>query len=218
MIMTKIAFFNNKGGVGKSTSAVNVAHALARLGKRVVVVDCDTQLNTFTFFSDVAKEDFTHDQISTRYKNIDVAFMFAGVEQYTPDGYDYMVLDLPPALNERTTAIADSCDYVFVPIKLGSFAMQGLANVTEAIAPANAKFGGCFINEFDGKNSADRELEEMLRSALGDKVLKSRIPQSRIIKNSVNYRRTAFEHMPWLSPSKAYSELAQEIMAICGGS
>lgn len=40
-----IAVVNNKGGVGKTTAACNLAHALGLLGKRVLVVDLDTQCN-----------------------------------------------------------------------------------------------------------------------------------------------------------------------------
>jgi chromosome partitioning protein len=40
-----LTFFNNKGGVGKTTLVMHVAWMMARLGKRVVIVDCDPQAN-----------------------------------------------------------------------------------------------------------------------------------------------------------------------------
>ncbi|MBF0246352.1 MAG: ParA family protein [Planctomycetes bacterium] len=46
--MKTIAFVNNKGGVGKTTCAINVAVGLARAGKKVLVVDCDPQANLTT--------------------------------------------------------------------------------------------------------------------------------------------------------------------------
>ncbi|AUX41250.1 chromosome partitioning protein [Sorangium cellulosum] len=43
--MRSLAFFSNKGGVGKTTLTLNIAHMLARKGKRVVTLDCDPQSN-----------------------------------------------------------------------------------------------------------------------------------------------------------------------------
>jgi chromosome partitioning protein len=50
--MRKIAVAMAKGGVGKTTTAVNLAHGLASLGKRVLLVDCDTQGQVAKFLGD----------------------------------------------------------------------------------------------------------------------------------------------------------------------
>ncbi|MBN2573872.1 MAG: AAA family ATPase [Deltaproteobacteria bacterium] len=48
--MKTIALFNHKGGVGKTTITVNVAHALGQLGIATLVVDCDPQCNATAFY------------------------------------------------------------------------------------------------------------------------------------------------------------------------
>jgi cellulose biosynthesis protein BcsQ len=50
--MHTIALFNHKGGVGKTTLAVNVGEALAGLGLRVLLVDADPQCNLTAFYLD----------------------------------------------------------------------------------------------------------------------------------------------------------------------
>ncbi|MBO4983963.1 MAG: ParA family protein [Clostridia bacterium] len=85
-----IAFANNKGGSGKTTSCSNIGCALAMMGKRVLIIDGDMQLNlTLSFFNEeVALEyasngkniytaikeekDLSDFVVSTEYKGLDI--------------------------------------------------------------------------------------------------------------------------------------------------
>ena len=56
--MRTIAFYNLKGGVGKTTSTVNVAHIMATVhNKKVLVIDLDPQANTSKFFGFFVTDD-----------------------------------------------------------------------------------------------------------------------------------------------------------------
>ena len=48
--MKTIAIMNLKGGVGKTVTAINLADALRRAGRRVVLVDCDGQMSLTRFY------------------------------------------------------------------------------------------------------------------------------------------------------------------------
>ena len=66
--MKTIAIYHNKGGVGKTTIAVNLAAALSNKGKRVLLIDIDSQANT-TFATGLIKFQFEEDD-NLRDKNI----------------------------------------------------------------------------------------------------------------------------------------------------
>jgi len=58
-IMNTIAVYHNKGGVGKTTVTVNLAAALRKKGKRVLLIDIDSQANTT--FAGLIKFQFEED-------------------------------------------------------------------------------------------------------------------------------------------------------------
>lgn len=240
--MTTIAFYNNKGGVGKTTTAINVANELAEK-HRILVIDLDGQANSSRFFAEpkagletaLVKKNFSPDvaHSNTRYPNIDVLtstsalnLVNAQFEQLSDEeqtanirkvlsygsSYDYVLLDLPPALTKITEKVITLCDCVYVPIELSTFAIQGIPTVTGALTNCNAQFGGCIVNKFDKENPSDNELLELLKSMLGNKVLKTTVPFSRVIKNSFSFRLTAKEYMKWTAAATAFEILAAEII------
>lgn len=251
--MKMIAFFNNKGGVGKTTSAINVAYSLAEKENKVLVVDCDGQGNISRFFSDKKPMLFVEDcfenfavspvnaKAKTRYDNIDIVVSSEkmndslisfekfpketrleicnkfrtewGKPWYVGTKYDYIIIDFPPTLNTLTKTMLSVCDIVFVPIELSSFAIQGVPKVTEVITNCGCKFGGCFVTKFDRDCPADHQMLELLRSNLGEKLLHTIIPSSKVIKNSLSYRLVAAEYMEWTAAAEQYQRLSDEIMA-----
>ena len=152
----KIIFLNQKGGVGKTTTAVNVGSALAKEGYKVLLVDLDSQGNLSSSVSvDTSKPgiyeilaeeaDFSAIQ-STPVNNLyclSGGINMAGLaielvdenrrefflkESLAPiaNDYDFIFADCPPALDLVTMNALCWADSVIIPMQCEYFAMEGL--------------------------------------------------------------------------------------------
>ena len=113
----RIAFVNQKGGVGKTTLAVNVADAIARRGKRVLLIDAGPQGSALDW---AAAREESHNE-----EEGDVLFSVVGLptnfihKELAPLGRDYdcVVIDGPPRVNKVTTAAIMASDLVPIPVQ-----------------------------------------------------------------------------------------------------
>jgi len=160
--MQTITITNLKGGVGKTTTAINLACRLANEGKKVLLLDIDHQSNLSRFF-DIAAPENVHqlllgkDKLSPQRisKNLDIIpsdmetatinFMLVGLfdwhsrlkkrlrENGFYEKYDFCIIDCPPALDMIVTNALMAADYVLIPLTTGQFAYDGLKNILDRI-------------------------------------------------------------------------------------
>ena len=77
--MRTIACLNLKGGVAKSTTVINLAAYLAKDGKKVLVVDADSQCNTTDFFMvNASYEYFRFGDYNRMYRTYGIGYCFNG--------------------------------------------------------------------------------------------------------------------------------------------
>lgn len=177
----RIGIFNNKGGVAKTTSVINLAYSLQKHDKTVLVVDCDTQENCFMFFvasrsvDNIMPTDYLGISHTTweRYKNI---------KDSEKTGFDYILFDLPPTMSDEVKTIIRHCDVIYVPTILGEFEIAGLKKVTDEIHRQGVKLGGIFVTMYQPKN--DCKIIEEFRRVLQNRLLNTVIPYSKTVRES----------------------------------
>lgn len=158
--MQIITVTNQKGGVGKTTTAQHLAVGLKRKGNRVLLIDADQQTNLSLVTNwnynvsiyDVmkgavpTKEAIFHssqcDIIGGSFKlaNADKEFDQTGKEyllkealEQVKEDYDYVIIDTPPALGVITVNALTCSNKVIIPAQSDVFSIQGLSQLTNLI-------------------------------------------------------------------------------------
>jgi chromosome partitioning protein len=148
-----IALVNQKGGVGKSTTAVNLGAALAIEGRRVLVVDCDPQGNTTTGFG-IDKHGMQRDvyNVLLQEASIDDVAIPTEIDTLTlvPATINLAgaEIELVSALSRETRLrqallpVANRYDFVLIdcPPSLGLLTINALTAAEEAVIPVQAEY------------------------------------------------------------------------------
>jgi chromosome partitioning protein len=156
-----ISISNHKGGVGKTTSVVNIGAGLNKLGKKVLLIDLDAQANLSQSLglTNQARNIYTAIRGEHELEPIQVLKGFdvvpstldlsgAEIELSNEAGrefilqelvapikksYDYILVDCPPSLGLLTINSFTASDEVFIPLQAEFLAMQGLSKLVEII-------------------------------------------------------------------------------------
>jgi len=159
--LKRIGIVNQKGGVGKTTTAVNLATYLSLLGRRVLLVDLDPQANATSGLgvepTDAGAAAVLLDGASPQENvvhldkyGLDVLpageRLVAAAAELLEDpfrlrksmvgfdeGYDFVLYDSPPSLGPLTINVLAAAEGLIVPLQTEYYALEGIARLVETV-------------------------------------------------------------------------------------
>jgi chromosome partitioning protein len=233
-----IAIANQKGGVGKSTTAVSLGAALADLGYRVLVVDLDPQGNASTGMGirHEAREVTVYDVVVSEAALEDaVVATLAGAEielvsQFSRETrlkraldpireghYDFVLLDCPPSLGLLTINALTAAEELIVPIQCEYYALEGVGQLLRNVGLVQQninpilRLSGIVMTMFDPRTKLSEQVVEEVQRFFGELVYDVIIPRTVRLSEAPGYGQPITVYDPKSKGAESYRELAREV-------
>ncbi len=187
--MTSIVFASGKGGVGKSTIALNMGLLLAQAGKKVVIVDADVQManlglmigvdKTPISLNNVLRDEneiteamyegpagikYVPSSISAEQENLNFSIMKKSIKKLE-ELYEFVLIDSPPGLGEDAMAAMTSAKEMILVLTPEPSSLADALKVQITAERNNVKITGFLLNMVLGEKDEikPRELETILK-------------------------------------------------------
>ena len=245
-----ISIANQKGGVGKTTTSINLATSLSAINKQILLIDADPQGNASTgigisyenrspnLYNLIVNESLDLNAIkNTIVPGLDIITANANLAASEielaevknrefvlsnllskVEGYDYILIDCPPALGLLTINALVASRSIIIPLQSEFFALEGISSLVNSIELIKENFNpnlvieGILLTMVDKRNSLSSLVEKDVRDHFGETVYKTTIPRNVRISEAPSHGKPAILYDVNSSGSVAYIGLAREIL------
>ena len=245
--MKTIAVMNQKGGTGKTTSAINLAGELVRRGARVLLVDMDTQGNATSNLqlTEVPNAALTDTICKTSVDGLDLIrgggllapalvamqemrfgrdTVLARLLPQLPNTYDYVFFDCSPSLESLFNInVLMAVQYILIPIKVDKNSIEGYDVMLETIRDVRGNGNpeirvlGIFMTAVETGASLDREMIANFPSLLPELAFTTYIRKNIDVKKAPIALLPLCQYAPKCTASADYAALCDEMLDRMGG-
>ena len=203
-----ISFVNQKGGVGKTTTAINLASSLARKNNRLVLIDADPQGSASTWHSIEGNQAFEILHQANELTKADIETLEVA--------YDFVIIDAPPAIDDRTEVVLSASHLVIMPVTPSSLDLWSckdtLDRVTERQEIRSDSKVRLLINRKIPGTRVGREARQALQE-FGAPVYKTELCQRVAYIDAMKYGVSVMQFDSRCKAAQEVEQLCDEILA-----
>ena len=204
-----ISFVNQKGGVGKTTTAINLASSLVRNNHNVVLIDADPQGSAATWHS---IEDNKAFEISFHPDEITAADI-----ELLERSYDLVLIDAPPTANDKVETIMKSSDLIILPVTPSSLDLWSCKETLDKIGPESEEpltnKVRLLINRRIPGTRVGREMRQAL-DTFNRPVFETELCQRVAYIDAMKYGVSVMQFAPSSKAAGEIEQWSQEVMTI----
>ena len=215
-----ISVVNQKGGVGKTTTTVNVGIGLAREGKKVLLIDADPQGSLTASLGYEEPDDL---RITLATIMMDVMSREMIMKEYIDairSRYDYILIDCMPSLGMMTINALVSSDSVLIPVQAAYLPVKGLQQLIKTILTVKKRLNrklaieGILLTMVDFRTNYARDIASRVHTTYGSQieVFENVIPMSVKAAETSAEGKSIYMHCPKGKVAEAYKNLTQEVL------
>jgi chromosome partitioning protein len=230
-----IAVANQKGGVGKTTTAVNLSACLAVAEKRTLLVDIDPQA-TSTSGLGINKDALERSiyevlvggvPLESVIQKTELSFLdlvpshlrlVGAVLEPIRERYDYIIIDSPPSLGLLTINTLTAADSILIPIQCEYYALEGLTLLLNTIRLVQDNLNprlsieGVLLTMYDGRLNLSKQVADEARKYFSDKVFKTIINRNVRLSEAPGFGKPIILYDITSVGAENYLSLAEEML------